>query len=42
MPIQEPVEKHQKEEEKKEKEYEQLEFELEDDFNSTEDQVSPI
>ena len=39
MPIQEPVEKHQKEEEKKE--YEQLEFDFED-YNLTEDQVAPI
>ena len=29
-------------EEKKEEKYKQLEFELEDDFNLTEDQVSPI
>ena len=29
-------------EEEKEKKYKQLEFELEDDFNLTEDQVSPI
>jgi len=34
MPIQEPVEKHQKEEE--EKEYEQLEFEFDEDL------VAPI
>ena len=34
MPIQEPVEKHQKEEEKKE--YEQLEFEFDEDL------VAPI
>ena len=27
---------------KKEEKYKQLEFELEDDFNLTEDQVSPI
>ena len=30
------------EEEKKEKKYVQLEFEFEDDFNLTEDQVAPI
>jgi len=29
-------------EEEKEEKYKQLEFELEDDFNLTEDQVSPI
>ena len=29
-------------EEKKEEKYKQLEFEFEDDFNLTEDQVSPI
>ena len=29
-------------EEDKEEKYKQLEFELEDDFNLTEDQVSPI
>ena len=29
-------------EEEEEEKYEQLEFELEDDFNLTEDQVSPI
>jgi hypothetical protein len=40
MPIQEPTEKHQKEEDKKEK-YKQLEFEFDFDI-AKEDNVAPI
>ena len=34
--------KNEIEEEEKEKKYKQLEFDFEDDFNLTEDQVAPI